>query len=101
MKDLTVNWPARGSIEFKNYFVKYRPNLPHVIHNLSVSINAHEKVIFLHNNSHLKSSTRLVLLEEQAQASQLSSYLYFEFLGLLMVQLRLMELTSHKSDLMI
>jgi len=46
VKDLTVNWPARGSIEFKNYFVKYRPNLPHVIDNLSVKINAHEKVLF-------------------------------------------------------
>ncbi len=46
VKDLTVNWPARGSIEFKNYFVKYRPNLPHVIDNLSVSINSAEKVCF-------------------------------------------------------
>ena len=46
VKDLTVNWPARGSIEFKNYSVKYRPNLPHVINNLNVSINSAEKVRF-------------------------------------------------------
>jgi len=46
VQNLTVNWPARGAIEFKNYFVKYRPNLPHVIDDLSVSINASEKVPF-------------------------------------------------------
>ncbi len=75
VKDLTVNWPARGSIEFKNYFVKYRPNLPHVIDNLSVSINSAEKVFF-NGNLNLKSLIRLVLLEEQAQENQLSSCLY-------------------------
>ena len=47
VKNLTETWPGQGSIEFKNYFVKYRPNLPHVIDNLSVSINSGEKVIFL------------------------------------------------------
>jgi len=43
VQNMTSNWPARGSIEFRNYFVKYRPNLPHVIDNLSVSINSGEK----------------------------------------------------------
>ena len=38
-------WPRKGAIEFKNYFVKYRPNLPHVIKNLSVRIAHGEKVI--------------------------------------------------------
>ncbi len=74
VKDLTVNWPARGSIEFKNYSVKYRPNLPHVIDNLSVSINSSEKVTFLDDNFNLKSHARLVLLEELDQESRLSSY---------------------------
>ena len=40
-------WPSNGTIEFKNYFVKYRPNLPQVIKDLSVRIAHGEKVIFL------------------------------------------------------
>jgi len=39
-------WPSNGSIEFKNYYVKYRPNLPQVIKDLSVRIAHGEKVLY-------------------------------------------------------
>jgi len=62
VENLTSNWPARGSIEFKNYFVKYRPNLPHVIDNLSVSINSGEKVGIVGRTGSGKSTFFLSLL---------------------------------------
>jgi len=62
VENLTVNWPARGSIEFKNYFVKYRPNLPHVIDNLSVLIDSGEKVGIVGRTGSGKSTFFLSLL---------------------------------------
>jgi len=62
VENMTSNWPARGSIEFKNYFVKYRPNLPHVIDNLSVSINSGEKVGVVGRKGSGKSTFFLSLL---------------------------------------
>jgi len=44
VQNLTSNWPARGAIEFKNYSVKYRPNLPNVIDNISLSVSSAEKI---------------------------------------------------------
>lgn len=33
----TNNWPSQGKIEFVNYSVKYRPNLPLVLKNLIIT----------------------------------------------------------------
>jgi len=37
-------WPSKGIIEFKSYSVKYRPDTPIVLNNLSFMINSAEKV---------------------------------------------------------
>ena len=37
-------WPQYGKIEFRNVYMKYRPELPHVLKGLSFVINASEKV---------------------------------------------------------
>ena len=41
----TTSWPHQGKIEFRNFYVKYRPNLPHVLKNVSLQIQPSEKVI--------------------------------------------------------
>jgi len=41
------SWPEDGQIEFKNYYAKYRPNLPFVIKDLSVKINPAQKVTLI------------------------------------------------------
>ena len=38
------HWPAEGRMEFKDVVFKYRPELPHVLKGLSISIQAGEKV---------------------------------------------------------
>jgi len=42
--DAPVGWPERGKIEIKNLNMKYAPYLPPTLHDVSISINAHEKV---------------------------------------------------------
>lgn len=37
-------WPIRGAVEFKNVEMSYRPGLPNVLHGISLSINAGEKI---------------------------------------------------------
>lgn len=37
-------WPAAGKVEFKNVVMRYRPNLPPVLHGVSVEIQPMEKV---------------------------------------------------------
>ena len=37
-------WPGRGAIEFKDAYMRYRPNLPLVLHGVSITIGAGEKV---------------------------------------------------------
>lgn len=37
-------WPNRGAVEFKNVEMSYRPGLPNVLHGISMSINAGEKI---------------------------------------------------------
>ena len=101
VQNLTANWPSRGSVEFKNYFVKYRPNLPHVIDNLNVSINSGEKVNFNGVRFKLNNGNRSVLWAEQDQANQPSSYPSLELLSQLMAQYLLMALIFRKSGLMI
>ena len=40
------NWPAQGAIEFCDYSVRYRNNLPRVLKNVTLSIKSCEKVNF-------------------------------------------------------
>jgi len=37
-------WPSAGKVEFKNVLMRYRPNLPPVLHGVSVEIRPMEKV---------------------------------------------------------
>jgi ATP-binding cassette, subfamily C (CFTR/MRP), member 1 len=39
-----VDWPSRGAIEFKGISLRYRPDLPLVLNNVSLSIKGGEKV---------------------------------------------------------
>ena len=38
------DWPSRGSIEFKEVVMRYRPGLPFVLKGLSMSIDGGEKI---------------------------------------------------------
>lgn len=40
----SLDWPSRGKIEFDNFSLRYRPNLPRVLNNLSFVINPMEKI---------------------------------------------------------
>lgn len=48
VENYTASWPERGKIEFRNFSVKYRPNLPYVLKNVSLQIQPSEKVINLY-----------------------------------------------------
>lgn len=37
-------WPIKGSIQFKDVSMSYRPGLPNVLHNLNLEIHAGEKI---------------------------------------------------------
>jgi len=37
-------WPSKGAIEFKDVSMSYRPGLPNVLHSISLSIKAGEKI---------------------------------------------------------
>lgn len=39
-------WPQRGSINFKNVNMRYRPELPYVLKNVNLNIKEHEKIGF-------------------------------------------------------
>jgi len=38
------SWPNEGRIRFHNVYLRYRPHLPDVLHNINFSIVAGEKV---------------------------------------------------------
>ncbi len=40
----TPSWPENGSIEFQNVSMRYRPNLPLVLHDLNIAIPAGSKI---------------------------------------------------------
>jgi ATP-binding cassette subfamily C (CFTR/MRP) protein 1 len=42
--NFSYSWPSHGEIEFKNYYVKYRPTLPYVLKDVSLKIRGGEKV---------------------------------------------------------
>lgn len=39
-----AEWPKGGSLQFKDVVMKYRPNLPPVLHGISVDIRDGEKI---------------------------------------------------------
>lgn len=41
-----INWPCNGRIKFSNVKLKYRPELPYVLKNLNLEINANERIGF-------------------------------------------------------
>jgi ABC-type multidrug transport system fused ATPase/permease subunit len=45
-KKSPTNWPMKGQIVFKNVSLKYDPNLPEVIKDISLSINPSQKIGF-------------------------------------------------------
>ncbi|KAJ6466582.1 ABC protein [Mycena vitilis] len=55
-------WPARGAVEFKKVEMSYRPGLPNVLHGISMSINAGEKIGVVGRTGAGKSSLALTLL---------------------------------------
>ncbi|KAJ7454700.1 ABC protein [Mycena latifolia] len=55
-------WPTRGAVEFKNVEMSYRPGLPNVLHGISMSINAGEKIGVVGRTGAGKSSLALTLL---------------------------------------
>ena len=60
--DSVAEWPQSGSITFKNVYMKYRPDLPYVLHDLSFEIKAGEKVGIVGRTGSGKSSTVTALL---------------------------------------
>jgi ABC-type multidrug transport system fused ATPase/permease subunit len=62
-------WPAKGEIEFKNVFLKYRPNTDTVLNNLTFKVAPGEKIGVVGRTGAGKSTitmalTRIVELEE-------------------------------------
>ncbi|KAF9077092.1 P-loop containing nucleoside triphosphate hydrolase protein [Rhodocollybia butyracea] len=57
-----VNWPERGSVEFKDVSLRYREELDPVLHNMSFSIRGGEKLGICGRTGSGKSSTVFALL---------------------------------------
>ncbi|THU97244.1 P-loop containing nucleoside triphosphate hydrolase protein [Dendrothele bispora CBS 962.96] len=55
-------WPSKGAIELKDISMSYRPGLPNVLHVISLSIKAGEKIGILGRTGAGKSSLTLALL---------------------------------------
>jgi len=43
-EEVAESWPTKGKIEFDDVFVKYRPDLPHVLKSLSFTVSSGEKI---------------------------------------------------------
>ena len=39
-----ANWPSKGTVEFTDVFMKYRPDLPYVLTKFSISIESCSKI---------------------------------------------------------
>ncbi|KAJ7650716.1 ABC protein [Roridomyces roridus] len=57
-----AEWPQQGAIEFKKVEMSYRPGLPNVLHGISFSIHAGEKIALVGRTGSGKSSLALTLL---------------------------------------
>ncbi|KAJ6577414.1 P-loop containing nucleoside triphosphate hydrolase protein [Mycena capillaripes] len=55
-------WPTHGAVEFKDVQMSYRPGLPNVLHGISMSIEAGEKIGVVGRTGAGKSSLALTLL---------------------------------------
>lgn len=55
------SWPAQGAMEFSNFVMKYRPDLPPVLNGLTLSIKAGEKVGIVGRTGAGKSSMMLAV----------------------------------------
>ncbi|EUC56004.1 multidrug resistance-associated ABC transporter, partial [Rhizoctonia solani AG-3 Rhs1AP] len=64
-----VGWPKNGEIEFKNYSMRYRPELPLVLNNLTMSIRSGENIGVVGRTGAGKSSLFLSLLRILEPAS--------------------------------
>ncbi|KAF9163643.1 hypothetical protein DFQ26_002301 [Actinomortierella ambigua] len=63
------HWPSQGSIEIRNLEMRYRPELPSVIHNLSLDIKGGEKIGVVGRTGAGKSSI-MVALFRMVEASK-------------------------------
>lgn len=57
-----TNWPTEGKIQFQNYSVQYRENLPPALSDLTFTINPKEKVGVVGRTGAGKSTITLTLL---------------------------------------
>lgn len=55
-------WPEHGEIRIKDLAMKYRPDLPNVLHGISLSIRGGEKIGIVGRTGAGKSSITLALL---------------------------------------
>ena len=62
VENYNEKWPSEGKIEFQNYWVKYRANLPFVLKNITFTINPNEKVGVVGRTGSGKSTTLLSIL---------------------------------------
>lgn len=59
---VAASWPISGQIEFKNVQLRYRPHLPLVLHNLSVTIPAGAKIGVVGRTGAGKSSLAVAIM---------------------------------------
>jgi len=45
-KKPSAEWPQKGQIIFKNFYLRYSQDSPHVLKDLNIKIESMEKVIF-------------------------------------------------------
>jgi len=60
--NFSENWPTKGEIEYKDFYLKYRAALPHVLKGLNFTINRAEKVGVVGRTGSGKSTLFLSLL---------------------------------------
>lgn len=57
-----MNWPDKGKIEFKNYSVRYRSELPFALKNLNFTIEQNDKIGVVGRTGAGKSTITMALL---------------------------------------